>query len=196
MQTMNATIAAQGAMFLLPDPVTCFRSASYAQKQIFHLSNNASLLVIDWITSGRSSMGEEWVFARYHSINDVWVEGERIAKDVMLLDEPGTDTPILPARSMGDRLAPYSCYATVILWGPLVQSIIEKLTFEYDQISVFKAKIPTEIIWSFSPLTSKGGAIVRVAGKETETVKRWLGEALITIQDTVGVDVYRNTFLS
>ena len=193
MQNMNATIAAQSAMFLLPDPVTCFRSASYAQKQTFHLSDNASLLVIDWITSGRSSMGEEWVFSRYHSNNDVWVEGERIAKDVMLLDEPGADTP---TRSMGDRLAPYSCYATVILWGPLVQSIIEKLAFEYDQISVFKAKIPTEIIWSLSPLTSKGGAIVRIAGKETEMVKRWLGEALITIQDTVGIDVYRSTFLS
>jgi urease accessory protein len=143
-------------------------------------------------------MGEEWVFSRYHSINDVWVEGQRIAKDVMLLDEPEADTSpnsIMP-RSMADRLAPYSCYATIILYGPLVQGVIELLASEYDKISVFKTRAPEDIIWSLSPVTARGGAVLRVAGKETELVRRWLGEALVAIQDIVGLDVYRSAFLS
>ncbi|KAF8078749.1 UreD urease accessory protein-domain-containing protein [Lyophyllum atratum] len=194
MQDMTFTIAAEGALFLLPDPVTCFRSASYNQTQTFQLSNNASLVVLDWLTSGRMSMGEEWAFSRYYSANEVWAEGKRIAKDVMLLDDQVDSTAKVPLRDLGDRLAPYSCYATVILYGPLVQGTIQHLAAQYDQIAIFRTKGPAELVWSLSPMTSGNGAIVRVAGKETESVKTWLGQALIGLQQTVGIDVYRRAF--
>jgi len=195
MQNMTFTIAAEGALFLLPDPVTCFRSASYNQTQIFHLSKNASLVVLDWLTSGRMSMGEEWAFSRYYSANEVWVEGQRIAKDVMLLEDQHVDsTAKVSSRNLGDRLAPYSCYATVMLHGPLVQSTIQDIAAQYDEIAIFKTTGPAEMVWSLSPMTSGSGAIVRVAGKETESVKTWLSQALVALQETVGIDVYRKAF--
>ncbi|GLB36029.1 putative ureD urease accessory protein [Lyophyllum shimeji] len=194
-QNMTFTIAAEGALFLLPDPVTCFRSASYNQSQTFYLSKSASLVVLDWLTSGRMSMGEEWAFSRYYSANEVWVEGKRIAKDIMLLDDQQPD-PIakILSRTLADRLAPYSCYAMVMLFGPLVQSTIQDIAAQFDQIAIFKTKRPAEMVWSLSPMTSESGAIVRVAGKETESVRTWLGQALLGLQETVGIDVYRKAF--
>ncbi|KAG5647615.1 hypothetical protein DXG03_008968 [Asterophora parasitica] len=196
-QNMTFAVATEGALFLLPDPVTCFRSASYNQTQTFHLSRNASLVVLDWFTSGRMSMGEEWAFSRYYSANEVWLEGKRIAKDVVLLDKEFQDrSPSkVPPRCMADRLAPYSCYAMVIMCGPAAQNIVRHLETQYDQISVFKTRTPAEMLWSLSPMTAGKGAILRVAGKETEPVKRWLGQALAGLEETCGAEVYRRAFV-
>jgi urease accessory protein len=194
-QNMTFHVEPAGALFLLPDPVTCFQSASYCQKQTFHLSRDASLVVLDWLTSGRRTMGEEWAFSRYYSANEVWVDGKRIAKDVMLLEDKEVYSKA--PRALGDRLAPYSCYAMVILYGPLVQAVIGGMITQYDQISVFKAKTPPEMLWSLSPMILETGAswaVIRVAGKETEVVKRWLGQALGELQHMIGIDVYRRAF--
>lgn len=197
MQNITFVVAARGALFLLPDPVTCFQSASYRQNQTFHLSRTSSLVVLDWLTSGRKSLGEEWSFSKYYSANEIWADGKRIAKDVMLLADDEVDPGAkLPSRTLSDRLAPYSCYAMVMLYGPLVQGAIRDMTAQYDQISVLKSKAPAEMLWSLSPMTwgEGGGAVIRVAGKETEVVKKWLEQALLGLQEAVGADVFRRAF--
>ncbi|KII93817.1 hypothetical protein PLICRDRAFT_100435 [Plicaturopsis crispa FD-325 SS-3] len=194
-QTMDVTLAAQSALFLLPDPVTCFRAASYTQKQVFRLSSGASIVLLDWITSGRKSLGEDWVFSRYYSLNEVWLDGKRIARDVLLLEEPDAGgVPPLPPRTLADTLAPYACYATVILHGPLVQDVIRSLAASYERISVFRQGGPPDLVWSLSPLAGDVGHVVRVAATETEYVKNWLASALRGLEKVVGVDVYRTAF--
>ncbi|KAF9462112.1 UreD-domain-containing protein [Collybia nuda] len=196
-QTLTFAVAAGGSLFLLPDPVTCFQAASYRQIQTFHLSRTSSLVVLDWLTSGRKSLGEEWSFSKYYSANEIWTDGKRVAKDVMVLVDDEVDPGAkLPPRSLRDKLAPYSCYAMVMLYGPLVQGAIRDMTAQYDQISVLKSKVPAEMLWSLSPMTlgEGGGAIIRVAGSETEVVKKWLEQALLGLQETIGTDVFRRAF--
>jgi len=193
-QRMDVNIADGGALFLLPDPVTCFRAASFHQIQTFRLSAGASLVLLDWITSGRRSLGEEWVFSRYYSINEVYVDSTRIARDALLLDgEPANPDP-LPRRSLKDRLAPYSCYATIMLYGPLTEGIVCELDAEYEKISVYKLHTTLDLIWSLSPISGNSGRMVRVAGKETEDVKAWLRSALRGVESIVGIDMYRKAF--
>ncbi|KAF9015503.1 UreD urease accessory protein-domain-containing protein [Cyathus striatus] len=72
-QNMHYVVARESALFLLPDPVTCFKDASYNQIQRFDLAEDASLVLLDWITSGRKTLGEEWAFSRYYSVNEVFV---------------------------------------------------------------------------------------------------------------------------
>lgn len=189
-QNMSVSIAAGGGLFLLPEPVTCFRSASYDQKQTFDLSNNASLVLLDWFTSGRMSMGEEWSFSRYCSANEIRINGKQVVKDVTLLEEQKISTR---SRPLAARLAPYSCYAMMILFGPLVQGLISKLTSQYKKISVFRSKGPTDLLWSLSTL-AENGAVIRVAGMEVEMVRRWLGVSLSSIEDIIGADIYRSVF--
>ncbi|KAF9270087.1 UreD-domain-containing protein [Marasmius fiardii PR-910] len=202
-QKMDFFVSSQGSLYLLPDPVTCFRSASYKQLQTFHLSKDSTLVLLDWITSGRKSRGEEWSFSRYYSLNEIFLDGVgshpmRLAKDGLLLEEEGLKTNgTSPKRSLAQRLAPYSCYANVILCGPQVQGVIQELTAAYEKISVMKLTTPPDLLWSLSPIICQGsvrGTIVRVAGKETELVKDWLREALVGLAQVVGVDVYRRAF--
>ncbi|KAG7099072.1 hypothetical protein E1B28_000947 [Marasmius oreades] len=202
-QKMDFTVSSKGALYLLPDPVTCFRSASYKQLQTFHLAQDATLVLLDWITSGRKSRGEEWSFSRYYSLNEIFLDGftsrpVRLAKDGLLLEEEGAETNGHSSkRSLAQRLAPYSCYANVVLYGPQIQDVVRELTAAYEKISVMKLTAPPDLLWSLSPITCHGGGrgtIVRVAGKETELVKDWLREALKGLAQVVGVDVYRRAF--
>ncbi|KAG7450650.1 UreD-domain-containing protein [Guyanagaster necrorhizus] len=195
-QIMTFVVNPNASLFLLPDPVTCFRSASYNQIQTFRLTGNASAVILDWVTSGRRSLGEEWVFSRYYSVNEILVDGKRIAKDAMLLDDPQVDVKPLPERALAEKLKPYSCYATLFLVGPQVQAVITELVRRYHAISIMKMKGPDKVIWSLSPLTGNDhiSVIVRVAGKETEDVKAWLGKALESVQYSIGKDVYRQVF--
>ncbi|KAF4623274.1 hypothetical protein D9613_002099 [Agrocybe pediades] len=197
-QKLDFHIAPNSSLILLPEPVTCFRNASYNQKQRFHIHGDASVVILDWITSGRMSIGEEWAFSHYHSVNEIFHNGKRIAKDVMLLDsadEMQGDSRI-SERSLRERLRPYSCYAMLFLFGPRAQSLITDIKAKYDQISVFKTKIPDQLIWSLSPLdAAKGGIVVRVAALETEMVKEWLKGELSGLEAIVGKDLYQRAFV-
>ncbi|KIM47888.1 hypothetical protein M413DRAFT_439568 [Hebeloma cylindrosporum] len=175
-QNLDFHIAPRSILLLLPEPVTCFRDAHYRQSQRFHIQGDGSIVILDWITSGRISLGEEWAFSHYYSMNELFHNEKRIAKDVMLLDKEELGDHLLPNRSLRERLQPYSCYAMLILFGPEVQSVIAAISARYDKISIFK------------------GVVVRMAGIETEMVKGWLREALYGLESIIGVDVYRRTF--
>ncbi|KIY63728.1 UreD-domain-containing protein [Cylindrobasidium torrendii FP15055 ss-10] len=192
-QVISFTVSQDGALFLLPDPVTCFRDASYHQIQTFHIARGASVAILDWVTSGRKSLGEEWVFSQYYSVNEIFLDGVRVAKDVMLLEDNAIPTASGTRRTLAQRLAPYACYAMLFLIGPQLQTTIDHLTKEYESISVMKTRAPEHLIWSLSPLvTGQGsgvvGAVVRVAGKEPESVKRWFSSALAPIAEHIGLE--------
>lgn len=204
-QSMEVTIEPDSTLFLLPDPVTCFRSASYSQVQTFHLAGSASLVLLDWITSGRKSIGEDWDFLRYYSVNEVFVEGRRVARDVLLLDNstPNTSTTSCSShphdppslRTLKDRLSPYSCYAMLVLYGPQTHGVVADLQAKYRSLSVFKRKAPERFLWSLSPVDDGKGTVIRAAGVDTEDVKNWFREALRGLEGVVGIDEYRKAFL-
>ncbi|KAG1757703.1 UreD urease accessory protein-domain-containing protein [Suillus lakei] len=223
-QFMEVTIAPDSALFLLPDPVTCFRSASYTQVQTFHLAGSASIVLLDWVTSGRRSMGEDWDFQRYYSVNEVFVEGRRVARDVLLLDNSSFDTQnasgsyssdpsrsslntqtaskscslgpsCAPLRTLKDRLAPYSCYAMLLLYGPQTHGVVTELQAKYRTISIFKRAAPERFLWSLTPVDDGKGTVIRAAGVDTEDVKNWFKEALRGLEAVVGIDEYRKVFI-
>ncbi|KAG8964248.1 hypothetical protein FRC00_003127 [Tulasnella sp. 408] len=188
-QSLEAKVASNSNLILLPDPVTCFAGSIYSQVQTFRLESGASLCVLDWYTSGRMSRGEEWVFERYRSVNEIWIDGKRAARDVMLLEEPNGRlvSPLAP-RTLKARMAPYSCYATLFLIGSAVAPVLSYVEQEMRSITQFQASSPADLVWSFSPL--EHGGIVRAAGVETETVKFWLKRVLAPIQSTIGAEAF------
>jgi len=201
-QRMTARISKGATLYLFPDPVTCFKHASYNQFQNFYLEDDASLIVLDSFTSGRKSLGEEWEFWRYYSVNDVWVNGQRVAKDVMLLEQEKEGEVkdsrwkgALPARTLADRLAPYSCYATAILYGPAMRETLRDVSQRCEKISVFKQASPPPLLWSFSWVgPEREGGVIRVAAVDTEGVRNSLKELLHTIKPVVGIDTYHKAF--
>ncbi|KZT60875.1 UreD-domain-containing protein [Calocera cornea HHB12733] len=187
-QRLSATVRSESLLLLLPDPVTCFARSSYSQIQTFDLAPDGSAIILDWFTSGRMSRGEVWELDRYRSVNEVQIDGKRVARDVMLLEN------LVPGR-VKSRLAPYGCYATVFLFGPAVQPVLKSLRVEYDTIQQMQLGAPEPFIWSLSPLEKGKAGILRCAGKETETVRVWLRTALAEVGKLVGKDVYDKAFV-
>ncbi|KAJ0493337.1 putative urease accessory protein UreD [Helianthus annuus] len=72
-QIMEASIGNGGLLVVIPDPVTCFSTAKYSQKQVLRIMSGSSLLVVDWITSGRHESGEKWDFILYKSTNHIYI---------------------------------------------------------------------------------------------------------------------------
>ncbi|KDQ12931.1 hypothetical protein BOTBODRAFT_34072 [Botryobasidium botryosum FD-172 SS1] len=196
-QKINFTISPDALLLLLPDPVTCFRDSSYSQLQTFHLEPGASAAILDWFTSGRMSRGEQWDFERYRSANEVFLDGKRIMRDVMLLESAPPDASLLflPPRTLKDRLGPYACYATLLLVGPKVQDLIASLEKAYQSIHVFQQSEPLPLVWSMSALEESSGAVVRVAALETDMVRTWLRQSLQGLSDLVGDFVYEKAFV-
>jgi len=61
---------ADGAMLVLaPDPVVCYAGSRYTQWQHVALEPGGSLVLVDWVTSGRRAAGERWQF---EEIQTVW----------------------------------------------------------------------------------------------------------------------------
>lgn len=190
---MTVRVDAGSALFLLPDPVTCFRSARYNQIQRFDIAADASVVLLDWITSGRKALGEDWVFDKYYSLNELWVAGKRVARDAMLLEEEA-DIAALPLHSLADRLNPYSCYATIIMYGPAMKATIQLLSERFASITVFKHSSRPLMIWSLSKMCDGKGCVLRVAAESAEAVRCWMGQELQPLNELVGEDVYRRTF--
>lgn len=66
-QSLSAAVNDAGLLVLAPDPLVPFAGSGYRQNQSFCLSRGASAVVVDWLGSGRSAIGERWAFNSYRS---------------------------------------------------------------------------------------------------------------------------------
>ncbi|PWN50618.1 hypothetical protein IE53DRAFT_387064 [Violaceomyces palustris] len=268
-QNFRFVVRPQATLIVLPDPVTCFASSRYDQVQRFDVKdrNTSSLVLLDWITPGRASVrksglnpqdmvggrksrrkAELWAFELYRSRNEVRIEEEVVARDVLLLDQDiemhgKQDRSVTSRGEAGEsedqetdlarRLKPYGCYATLILCGPDCVELIHELVKEFDEIQQRVVGLPERLIWSLSLLeggeesnssqrgntnvqswrsqenggpakgTRRGGqagaqaavgaVMVRIAGKDSETVRIWLRSRLVSLKQVIGSDLYRQS---
>jgi urease accessory protein len=160
-QSLKATLGSGAVFVLAPDPVQAFSGALYRQHQEFHLQFDSGLVLLDWLTSGRSERGERWAFTGYESRNDFFVDGRRIVLDSLRLDP--ADGP-LDGRF---RLGRFNCFALLALAGGMMGAPTAALLAE-----VAARPVPRRgaLLLSASPIA--GGALVRVAGEEVEEVRR------------------------
>ncbi|GAA5908372.1 urease accessory protein UreD [Sporobolomyces salmoneus] len=222
-QLYRISVSPKSFVILLPAPVTCFSRSIYHQKQVVHLEDDsASLILLDWFTSGRMRFngrggggepangngpgtegeGEEWEFDRYHSQNELWIKGNRIVKDVLLLEdeEPSTLSPesIRGGRetTYRHRVDPYSCYAALFLFGPQTERLRSSISKTFGSLTQYTQSRPYSLLWSYSQLEG-GGGVARCAGHSTEAVKEWVCELLEAgkgeggIEELIGKDLWK-----
>jgi urease accessory protein len=153
--------------------------------------------------------GEAWEFDRYHSENEIWIKGRRIAKDVLLLEDEGdrsTGGEEQQAEEEGrrsrettyrHRVEPYSCYATLFLYGPETLEVRSYISKTFLSLTQYTQSRPFSLLWSYSTLEG-GGGIARCAGHSTEAVKDWVSELLEArkgpggIEELMGKDLWKN----
>ena len=90
-QSLDVRIGRQAALCYLPDPSVPYENSRYAQIQTFTVDATAkgdqrsSLCVLDWVTQGRTSRGENWNFRFWKGRNEVWATDEKTGKSRLLL---------------------------------------------------------------------------------------------------------------
>ncbi|CAM9415836.1 unnamed protein product, partial [Hapterophycus canaliculatus] len=129
-QTLLSRVARTALLAVVPDPVTCFKNSSFRQHQRFLLEQGSSLVLVDWLTSGRMSRGEGWEFNRLESRNEVMVQSpansgkgdscggwEPLVFDSLVLEE-------LQGLSVRERMLGMNVVGVVILLGPRLEGLV------------------------------------------------------------------------
>ncbi|CAG8630480.1 10813_t:CDS:1 [Cetraspora pellucida] len=203
-QSLNAYVHESSLLLQLPEPTTCFRDAEYVQSQIFSLENGASVVILDWFTSGRMSRGERWEFARYESGVNLLIGGKLVLRDVVLLQNGDYNNNCASfmknkdennINNLNRRLEPYECFATLVIYGPKVISLTNHIMDEFDKIVVDKMDKIADLIWSASALRieekTNRGVVIKVAGVTTEIVRSFLvGVALKGLNEIIGENLF------
>jgi urease accessory protein len=173
----HATLDGNSLLVFTPDPVQAFADSAYVQHQEFHLKSGAGLVLLDWFTSGRAARGERWAFNSFQSRNEVFVDGERVFLDSLLLD------PADGEISGPHRMGRFNCLALMLLIGAPLRTTAEAMVQEISSQPVTKR---AATVSSASMIAE--GAVVRVAGEDTESVGRELHRHLAFIGALLGDD--------
>ena len=175
--TTQADVQDNALLVFAPDSVQPYAVSSYSQRQTFQLGAGAGLVLVDWFTSGRAARGERWAFDRFQSRNDVFLAGERIFMDSMLLDS--ASEPITSPHRTGR----FNCFALLLLIGDPLQLTAASLL---EAISASPVKRGAVLVASASPV--RHGAILRVAGESVEQVGLELHQRLRFASALLGDD--------
>ena len=136
-QSLEASVDADALLAVVPDPIVCFADADFTQTQRYDLHPDASLVMVDWITSGRHASGERWAFSRYESRFDIRRGSERIFFDALVL-EPHIDSVV-------ERMGRFDVLLTAVITGPLVAAAAIDIVNRLSQASIDRQAQPRHV---------------------------------------------------
>ena len=172
--SLYGRVGDEALLVAAPDPVVCFAGAQYRQVLQFDLTHRASLVVVDWVTCGRRTRGERWMFEEYRSELVVRVGANAIVHDTLALRASDGD--------LRRRLGRFNVLAVVLLAGaPLRQqaaAVMERASAE----SVVRR---ADQIAAATPL-GESGALLRIAGTSFEQVSHTVREYLAFLPAMLG----------
>ncbi|KAK9673771.1 hypothetical protein RND81_12G188300 [Saponaria officinalis] len=197
-QILEVRVGHEALLVVIPDPVTCFAAARYSQKQVFRVSSESNLLLVDWFSSGRYESGERWAFDSYRSTNYIYEDDEPLFLDTVLLTQG-------IGSSISQRMHDYQIIAMVVILGPKLGNLRKQIQENVKSFisSSFQVKLGTPMLKSkFSPTKPNfvascstfgpqgAGLIVRVAAMTTESVYQFLRLQLASLEPFVGAFPY------
>lgn len=171
----TAQVGAGGFLAFTPDPVQAFARARYTQRQAFHLADRASLVLADWLTSGRAARGERWAFDHYESRTRIFADGRCLLMDSLLL------TPDDGPLGAPERMGRFNCLAMLVLLGPAARSAAAA---SLERIAASPVTPRATVVTSASPLAD--GALLRIAGVDVEAVTLELRSHLLFLTEPFG----------
>ena len=158
---MDVTVEKDGILVYAPDPCIMFASSSYSQIQEFCIHPKSSVVLIDWISSGRFKNQERWEFDKLHVRTRLkWLDEtetkERISENPAFSDEAidstENGTPFLqdsisiavrPTRSDSNQIGhndpymvkDYNCFASLIIYGEHIELVKNKCKVLSDSVA-------------------------------------------------------------
>lgn len=183
-QILTATVGAGALLAVVPDPIVCFADADFIQTQRYDVHADASLVMVDWVTSGRHGTGERWAFSRYESHFDIRRDARRIFFDAVIL-EPNLDSVV-------ERMGRFEVLMTAVISGPLVAAAALDIVKHLSQRPIARQGslgAGPALVVSAAALRD-GGALVRMAGISVEQLGQALRRYLAFLSPLVGDDLW------
>ena len=177
-QHVKSSIDDDALLVVLPDPVVCFAGSDFSQRQRYDLQHRGSLVLVDWMTSGRHAAGERWAFHHYSSRIDIRRAGRQILYDTLWLDEG--DGPI------GERLGGFEVCLTAVVTGPLVADAATAIVGAVSEMAIHRHADFVAAAW----MLPDGGALLRMNGVSVEQVGAALRERLFFLGGLLGDDPF------
>jgi urease accessory protein len=175
-QAINADLAAGSLLVVAPDPIVCYEGARYRQEQSYALAPSASLVVLDWMTAGRSANDERWKFVSYETKLKIERAG------ALELWEAARLTALEGA--LPGRMGRFETLGLVALTGPRVNRGCAQLVAELAARPLVRREA---FIVSAAPLRG-GGALLRFAAESCEDAHRELRRLLGFVWRELGDD--------
>ena len=179
--SMDACVGEGGRLLMLPDPTVCFAGSGFQQAQHVDLDATASLVLMDWMTSGRRAFGERWAFDRYESRLTVRRDGRVVLGDALLLSPD--------EGSLARRMGRFECVCLIAMIGPGVREHAERAR---EQIARTEARARADLLTAAAPvgLDNDGGCVIRMAGVSVEEVGRAARAFLHFVPGLLGDDLW------
>ncbi len=176
-QVLDATVAAGGILAYVPDPMSCFAGSCHVQRQRFALGADASLLLLDAVTAGRSARGERWSLERYQSRTEVRSEAGLLLRDALRLDSS--------CGPPADRMGRLRALALAVAVGPAFAVAAIRLLGE---ISAAAVERQAPLLVAASPLAD--GLLLRAGAERVEDLADFLRTRLSFLTATLGEDPF------
>jgi urease accessory protein len=173
---VDARVREGGQLVVWPDPVVCFAASSYRQRQHFELEADTTLVLVDWMTSGRRASGERWRFERYSTRITVRYDGKLVLVDSVSLSAAEGD--------LIARMGRFDVLCTAAVVGPRLQEPIRRILQDVSQTPVQRN---AAVLIAASPLQDTG-CILRIAGGSVEQVGCALRHHLSFVSGLLGDD--------
>lgn len=175
-QTLELDVADGGLVVSVPDPVACFAGARYRQETRARLAPDASALLVDAVTCGRSARGERWDLHALDVLTSVERDGVELVRDRLLLD---------PAHgALRERLGRVDALATLVAVGPATAALREHLTTS-------PARLERQAALLVAPSRPRPDVVVtRVAAASVEQLLHGLRALLSPMAALLGADPF------
>jgi urease accessory protein len=177
-QTIAAAVESGALLAVVPDPIVCFAGADFTQHQRYELHDAASLVVVDWMTSGRHGAGERWAFSRYESRLEITRHAQPVVFDAVLL---ARDLDLV-----AERMNRFEVILTAAVTGPLLSQAIDSIIAQTASEPIVHR---ADLVVSSARLRD-GGMLLRMAGTSVEHLGRVLRDYLAFLSPLVGDDLW------
>jgi len=178
---LRARVGEQGLLVVAPDPVVCFADSRFRQRQEFDVARSGTLVVVDWLTSGRRESGERWSFTEYTNRLIARLDGTLVLHDAVSLRREDGD--------LGERLGRFDVLAVVLMMGASLLPLAIALAEQLEKAPV--GRQPTQLT-AATPLAHRDlgtvGCVVRIAGQSVESVGQSIRSALSFVPALLGDD--------
>jgi urease accessory protein len=155
---LTAAVSAGGHLVLWPDPVVCYAGSTFRQAQCVDLNEDASLILVDTMTSGRRASGERWQFDAYSNRIRIRQDGRVVLFDSTRLS--GIE------GNLAARMGRFDVLSSVAIVGPRFRENVRAIA---ETIAARPVERRADLLVSAAPL-GDSGCLLRVIGRSIEQV--------------------------